>query len=96
MAYSSSSSSDSEVSNDSGCSYKSCLDTIEELKSRNEKLIEDVKMLKLDNLGYKVGLKSVDERLDFFKQNELEYVEKVNVLEGRLFVKEHEVMGCRT
>lgn len=69
MAYaSSSSSSDSEVSNDSSCLYQSCVDTLEELKSRNESLRDEVEKLKLDNLGYKFGLKSIEEKLDFLKK----------------------------
>ncbi|GKD75270.1 putative ribonuclease H-like domain-containing protein [Tanacetum coccineum] len=53
MAFSSSSS-DSEVSNDSICS-KSCLKTIESLKSQNDQLLKDLKKSKLMVLGYKTG-----------------------------------------
>nr|GEX10476.1 hypothetical protein [Tanacetum cinerariifolium] len=69
MAYSTSSS-DFEVSTDSNCS-KTCLQTIETLKSQNEKLLKDLKKSKLIVLGYKAGLKSVEERLEFFKTNEV-------------------------
>nr|GEY28469.1 hypothetical protein [Tanacetum cinerariifolium] len=65
MAYSTSSS-DSEVSTDSNCS-ETCLKTVETLKSQNEKLLKDLKKSELMVLGYKHGLKSVEERLKFFK-----------------------------
>ncbi|GKB45727.1 hypothetical protein Tco_0896480 [Tanacetum coccineum] len=48
MAFSSPSS-DSEVSNDSICS-KSCLKTIESLKSQNDQLLKDLSILSLDKL----------------------------------------------
>ncbi|GJZ81186.1 putative ribonuclease H-like domain-containing protein [Tanacetum coccineum] len=51
MAYSSSSS-DFKVSNDSTCS-KSCLETIEVLKSHNEQLLKDLKKSQLIALAYK-------------------------------------------
>ena len=95
MAYASSSSgSDSEVSNesnDSTCSFKSCSDTIDELKSRNESLRQEVESLKLDNLSYKVGIENVERRLDYLKEMELEYVDRINVQDGELFVKNTEI-----
>ncbi|GJU78311.1 putative ribonuclease H-like domain-containing protein [Tanacetum coccineum] len=48
----SSSSSNSEVSNDSICS-KTCLKTIESLKSQNDQLLKDLKKSELMVLGYK-------------------------------------------
>jgi hypothetical protein len=69
MASSSSSlSSDSEVSNDSGCSYKSCFENVESVKSQKNKLLEDLRIFVLMVLGYKKGLESVEERLEFFKK----------------------------
>ncbi|GKE09654.1 hypothetical protein Tco_1413205, partial [Tanacetum coccineum] len=53
MAFSSSSS-NSEVSNDSICS-KSCLETVELLKSQNDQLLKDLKKSELMVLGYKTG-----------------------------------------
>ncbi|GJY26263.1 hypothetical protein Tco_0400989 [Tanacetum coccineum] len=55
----SSSSPDLKVSNDSFCS-KSCLKTIESLKSQNDQLLKDFKNFGLMVLGYKTGLKSVE------------------------------------
>ncbi|GJT52066.1 hypothetical protein Tco_0978223, partial [Tanacetum coccineum] len=50
MAYSSSSS-DSEVSNDSNC-LKSCMETVKLLKSQNDKLLRDLEKSSLMVLGY--------------------------------------------
>ncbi|GKA46611.1 putative reverse transcriptase domain-containing protein [Tanacetum coccineum] len=72
MAFSSSNS-DSEVSNDSICS-KSCLKTIESLKSQNDQLLKDLKKSELMVLGYKTGLKSVEEKLEVYKANESIYL----------------------
>ncbi|GJR61588.1 ribonuclease H-like domain-containing protein [Tanacetum coccineum] len=46
-----------EVSNDSICS-KSCLKTIESLKSQNDQLLKDLKKSELMVLGYKTGTQS--------------------------------------
>ncbi|GKE63083.1 hypothetical protein Tco_1513450, partial [Tanacetum coccineum] len=54
LAYSSSSS-DSEVSNDSTC-LKLCLETVEVLKSHNEQLLKDLNKSQLMALAYKTGL----------------------------------------
>ncbi|GJS88207.1 hypothetical protein Tco_0770843 [Tanacetum coccineum] len=56
-----SSSSDSEVSNDSICS-KSCLKTIESLKSQNDQLLKDLKKSELMVLACKICLESVEEK----------------------------------
>jgi predicted RNase H-like nuclease (RuvC/YqgF family) len=95
MAYASSSSgSDSKVSNEfdeSVCSFKSCLDTVEELKARNESLRQEVESLKLDNLGYKVGIENVEKRLTYLKKCELEYVDRINIQDGETAPKDNEI-----
>ena len=95
MAYASSSSgSDSEVSNESNtstCSFQSCVDTMEELKSRCDSLREEIDSLKLDNLGYRVGIENVERKLEYLKECESEYVEKINIQDGELFVKNNEI-----
>ncbi|GKF05435.1 ribonuclease H-like domain-containing protein, partial [Tanacetum coccineum] len=63
MAYSSLSS-DYEVSNDSTCA-KSCLETVEVLKSQYEQLLKRFEKSKLMVIAYKTGLQSVEERLEF-------------------------------
>ena len=95
MAYSSSSSgSDSEVSNESDnstCSFKSCSDTIEILKARNETLNMEVESLKLDNLGYKVGIENVERKLQYLKECEFQYIDRINVQDNEIFVKNCEI-----
>ncbi|GJW26513.1 ribonuclease H-like domain-containing protein [Tanacetum coccineum] len=86
MAYSSSSS-DSEVSNDSTCS-KSCLETVKLLKSQYDQLLKDFKKSELMVLGYKTGLESVEERLEFYKKNESIYEEKIKGLKWDIQVGE--------
>nr|GEY55840.1 ribonuclease H-like domain-containing protein [Tanacetum cinerariifolium] len=86
MTYTSSSS-DSKVSNDFTCS-KSYLKTIKLLKSQNEKLLKDLDKSELMVLGYKAGLKSVEERLKFFKKNEVIYLEDIKVLKVEIQMKD--------
>ncbi|GJU98945.1 retrovirus-related pol polyprotein from transposon TNT 1-94 [Tanacetum coccineum] len=86
MAYSSSSS-DSEVSNDSNCS-KSCMETVKLLKSQNDQLLRDLEKSSLMVLGYKTGLESVEEKLEFYKKNKSVYVEKINGLKWDIQVGE--------
>ena len=99
MAYASSSFGfDSEVSNDSDlsvCSFKSCADTVEELKSRNESLRKEVEHLKLDNLGYKVGIQNVERRQEYLKQCELEYVDRINQQDVEIDKKHSEIEFSR-
>nr|GFA75157.1 hypothetical protein [Tanacetum cinerariifolium] len=78
MAYPTSSalSLDSEASD---CS-KSCLKAVENLKSTNEKFITDLRKSKIMVVAYKEGLKSIEQRLKFFKTNESKYIEQINVL----------------
>ncbi|GJZ36291.1 retrovirus-related pol polyprotein from transposon TNT 1-94, partial [Tanacetum coccineum] len=72
MAYSSSSS-DYEVSNDSTC-LKSCLETVEVLKSQYEQLLKRFEKSELMVVVYKTSLQSVDERLKFYKKNKSVYI----------------------
>ncbi|GJR23298.1 hypothetical protein Tco_0971825 [Tanacetum coccineum] len=93
MAYSSSSS-DSEVSNDSNCS-KSCMETVKLLKSQNDQLLRDLEKSSLLVLGYKTGLEPVEEKLEFFKKNESVYVEKINGLKWDIQVGEITIRELR-
>ncbi|GKA35832.1 hypothetical protein Tco_0722323 [Tanacetum coccineum] len=93
MAYSSSSS-DSEVSNDSNCS-KSCMETVKLLKSQNDQLLRDLEKSSLMVLGYKTGLESVEEKLEFYKKNESVYVEKINGLKWDIQVGEITISELR-
>ncbi|GJX43993.1 hypothetical protein Tco_0260669 [Tanacetum coccineum] len=93
MAYSSSSS-NSEVSNDSNCS-KSCMETVKLLKSQNDQLLRDLEKSSLMVLGYKTCLESVEEKLEFYKKNELVYVEKINGLKWDIQVEEITIRELR-
>ncbi|GJT33218.1 ribonuclease H-like domain-containing protein [Tanacetum coccineum] len=93
MAYSSSSS-DSEVSNDSNC-LKSCMETVKLLKSQNDQLLRDLEKSSLIVLGYKTGLESVEEKLKFYKKNESVYVEKINGLKWDIQVGEITIRELR-
>ncbi|GJW20169.1 ribonuclease H-like domain-containing protein [Tanacetum coccineum] len=70
---------DLEVSNDSNCS-KSCMETVKLLKSQNDQLLRDLEKSSLMVLGYKTGLESVEEKLEFYKRNESIYVKNINDL----------------
>nr|GEV38011.1 hypothetical protein [Tanacetum cinerariifolium] len=93
MAFSATSS-DSKVSNDSTCS-KSCLETVNHLKSHNEQLLKDLNKSKLMVLGYQTGLKSVEERLKFFKKNESIYLEDIKLLKVGIQMKEIAIKELR-
>nr|GEW05428.1 hypothetical protein [Tanacetum cinerariifolium] len=85
---------DSKVSNDSTCS-KTCLETVKLLKSHNDKLLKDLKKSELMVLAYKTGLKSVEERLEFFKKNEFIYLEDIKVLKAEIQMKEIAITELR-
>nr|GEZ87378.1 hypothetical protein [Tanacetum cinerariifolium] len=78
--------SDSKVSYDSTCS-KSCLEIVKLLKSQNDKLLKDLKKSKLMVLGYKIGLKSIEEKLKLYK-NESNYLEDTKVLKVEIYIGE--------
>ncbi|GJU04385.1 proline-rich receptor-like protein kinase PERK9 [Tanacetum coccineum] len=80
-------SSDSEVSNDSICS-KSCLETVELLKSQNDQLLKDLKKYELMVLAYKTGLESVEEKLEVYKANESIYLQDIKGLKFEIHIGE--------
>ncbi|GJV44985.1 hypothetical protein Tco_1429521 [Tanacetum coccineum] len=82
------SSPDSEVSNDSICS-KICLETIELLKSQNDQLLKDLKKFELMVLGYKTGLKSVEEKLEVYRVNYL----KLHMTGNMSYLTDYEEIG---
>ncbi|GKB92886.1 retrovirus-related pol polyprotein from transposon TNT 1-94 [Tanacetum coccineum] len=93
MAFSSSSP-DSEVSNDSICS-KSCLETVELLKSQNDQLLKDLKKSELMVLGYKTGLESVEEKLEVYKANESIYLQDIKGLKFEIHIGEITIRELR-
>nr|GFA93570.1 hypothetical protein [Tanacetum cinerariifolium] len=86
--------SDFEVSTESNCS-KTCLKTVETLKSQNEQLLNDSKKSELMVLGYKAGLKSIEERLEFFKTNESIYSEDIKKLKFEIHCNEITIRELR-
>nr|GEW63339.1 ribonuclease H-like domain-containing protein [Tanacetum cinerariifolium] len=86
MAYSTSSS-DFEVSTDSNCS-KTCLKTVETLKSQNEQLLKDLRTSKIQIIIYKAGLESVEARLLVYKKNESVYEEDIKLLKREIYLKD--------
>ncbi|GJR89158.1 hypothetical protein Tco_0213169 [Tanacetum coccineum] len=93
MAYSSSSS-NSEVSNNSNCS-KSCLKTVETLKSQYDQLHKDFKKSELMVLAYKSGLESVEEKLEVYKANESIYSQDIKVLKFEIECKDIAIRELR-
>ncbi|GJV88917.1 retrovirus-related pol polyprotein from transposon TNT 1-94 [Tanacetum coccineum] len=93
MAYSSSSS-DLEVSNNSNCS-KSCLKTVETLKSQYDQLHKDFKKSELMVLAYKSGLESVEEKLEVYKANESIYSQDIKVLKFEIECKDIAIRELR-
>ncbi|GJX52342.1 hypothetical protein Tco_0280711 [Tanacetum coccineum] len=89
-----SSSPDSEVSNDSICS-KSCLKTIESLKSQNDQLLKDLKKSELMVLGYKTGLESVEEKLKVYKANKSIYLQDIKGLKFEIHIGEITIIELR-
>nr|GEW55572.1 hypothetical protein [Tanacetum cinerariifolium] len=93
VAYTSSTS-DSKVSNDSTCS-KTCLEIVKLLKTQNKQLLKDLKKSELMVLAYKTGLKSGEERLEFFKKNKFIYLEDIKVLKVEIQMKEIAITELR-
>ncbi|GKA38658.1 hypothetical protein Tco_0731209 [Tanacetum coccineum] len=81
------SNSDSKVSNDSIC-LKSCLKTIESLKSQNDQLLKDLKKYELMILGYKTGLEFVEEKLEVYKANVSIYLQDIKGLKFEIHLGE--------
>ncbi|GJX10011.1 ribonuclease H-like domain-containing protein [Tanacetum coccineum] len=87
-------SSDLEVSNDSICS-KSCLETVELLKSQNDQLLKDLKKSELMVLGYKTGLESVEEKLEVYKANKSIYLQDIKGLKVEIHIGEITIRELR-
>ncbi|GJZ58215.1 ribonuclease H-like domain-containing protein [Tanacetum coccineum] len=93
MAYSSTSS-NSEVSNDSNCS-SSCLENVKILKEQNEQLLKDLRTSKLNAIAYKTGLESVEARLLVYKKNEYVYEEDIKILKCEIHLREVAITKLR-
>ncbi|GJX15400.1 putative ribonuclease H-like domain-containing protein [Tanacetum coccineum] len=71
------------------------METVKLLKSQNDQLIRDLEKSSLMVLGYKTGLESVEEKLEFYKKNESVYVEKINGLKWDIQVGEITIRELR-
>ncbi|GJT05300.1 ribonuclease H-like domain-containing protein [Tanacetum coccineum] len=85
---------DLELSNDSICS-KSCLETVELLKSQNDQLLKDLKKSELMVLGYKTGLELVEEKLEVYKANESIYLQDIKGLKFEIHIGEITIRELR-
>ncbi|GKC17885.1 putative ribonuclease H-like domain-containing protein [Tanacetum coccineum] len=83
-----------EVSNNLNCS-KSCLKTVETLKSQYDQLHKDFKKYELMFLAYKSGLESVEEKLEVYKANESIYSQDINVLKFEIECKDITIKELR-
>nr|GEW79990.1 hypothetical protein [Tanacetum cinerariifolium] len=81
-------------SDQADCS-KSCLETVKLIKSQNYQLLKDLKKSELMILGYKMGLESVEERLEFYKTNESIYLEDIKVLKVEIQIGEIAIRELR-
>ncbi|GKE57482.1 hypothetical protein Tco_1496667 [Tanacetum coccineum] len=71
------------------------METVKLLKSQNDQLLRDLEKSSLMVLGYKTGLESVEEKLEFYKKNEFVYVEKINGLKWDIQVGEITIRELR-
>ncbi|GKA40577.1 hypothetical protein Tco_0733170 [Tanacetum coccineum] len=86
--------SDSKVSNNSNYS-KSCLKTVETLKSQYDQIHKDFKKSELMVLAYKSGLESVEDKLEVYKANESIYSQDIKVLKFEIECKDIAIRELR-
>ncbi|GJW95603.1 hypothetical protein Tco_0175275 [Tanacetum coccineum] len=93
MAYtsSSSSSSDSEVSTYS----KACLKSYETFKEHYDNLTKDFNKSQLNVGAYKVGLESIEARLDVYKKNEVVFEEDIKILKLDIMLRDNALIELR-
>ncbi|GKF61542.1 hypothetical protein Tco_0181596 [Tanacetum coccineum] len=96
MAYTSSgssslSSSDTKVS---PCT-KACLKSYETLKTHYDNLIKEFNKSQLNVVAYKVGLESVEARLDVYKKNEVVFEEDINILKLDVMLRDNALTELR-
>nr|GEX64568.1 hypothetical protein [Tanacetum cinerariifolium] len=80
MAFSSSSSSDNEVSSCSKACSKACSKEYSQLQSQHDKLTDDFRKSQFDVISYQTGLESVEAILLVYKQNEYVFKENIKML----------------
>ncbi|GKB26645.1 hypothetical protein Tco_0866046 [Tanacetum coccineum] len=74
---------------------KSCLETVELLKSQNDQLLKDLKKSELMVIGYKTGLESVEEKLEVYKTNESIYLQDIKGLKFEINIGEITIRELR-
>ncbi|GJR18889.1 putative reverse transcriptase domain-containing protein [Tanacetum coccineum] len=82
--------SDSEVYNDKTCS-KTCLKSFETIKTQLDDLRIEFNKSKFNLDTYKRGLTSVEEKLVFYKKNEVLFCEQIVVLKRDISYKDSEI-----
>ncbi|GJR70285.1 ribonuclease H-like domain-containing protein [Tanacetum coccineum] len=93
MAYSSKSSSsftNSKVSNDSYC-CSSCLECVKNQKEQNEQLVKDLRITRVSVVSYKTCLEFVEARLLVFKKNEYVYEEDIKLLKREIYLRDLDI-----
>ncbi|GJR94038.1 hypothetical protein Tco_0266212 [Tanacetum coccineum] len=90
----STSSTHSEVSNDSNC-FSSCLECVKDLKEQNEQLVKDLITARISDVSYKTGLESVEARLLVFKKNESVYEEDIKLLKRKIYLRDLDIKDIK-
>ncbi|GKD30066.1 putative ribonuclease H-like domain-containing protein, partial [Tanacetum coccineum] len=88
---SSSSSSNTEVSTSS----KACLKSYETLKEHYDNLTKDFNKSQLNVGAYKVGLESIEARLDVYKKNEDVFEEDIKILKLEIMLRDNALIELR-
>ncbi|GJY32477.1 ribonuclease H-like domain-containing protein [Tanacetum coccineum] len=86
----SSSSSDSEVYDDTFCS-KSCRKNTEKINTQINKLKEDLRSRETELYYYKLGLSQVEAKLVEFKVNKTKFGERIRLLERDVVIKDNKI-----
>ncbi|GJS07207.1 ribonuclease H-like domain-containing protein [Tanacetum coccineum] len=87
--------SDSEVHKDKTCS-STCLKSFETLKTQYDKLRVEYNKTEFDLANYKRALASVEEQLAFYKQNEVTFTDKIDVLKSDASFNEAEIIALKS
>ncbi|GJW17016.1 putative ribonuclease H-like domain-containing protein [Tanacetum coccineum] len=87
--------SDSEVHKDKTCS-STCLKSFETLKTQYDKLRVEYNKTEFDLANYKRALASVEKQLDFYKQNEVTFTDKIVVLKSDASFNEAEIIALKS
>ncbi|GKD40464.1 ribonuclease H-like domain-containing protein [Tanacetum coccineum] len=89
-----SSSTNSEVSNDSNC-CSSCLEFVKDLKEQNEQLVKDLRTDRISDVSYKTGLDSIEARLLVFKKNKSVYEEDIKLLKREIYLRDLDITDLK-